>query len=134
MVYSVLLPTTPIENDASLFIIDFESMQLGLPAGDVGTMIAEMYALYLYKSIEAGLWIITGFVQAYGYVSDDFAFRAALQVGAHLVCTTTVFPGWGTEEKVKEVAGVGRDIVVHAWKRDRTWFERSDLAYLFETS
>lgn len=34
-------------------------------------------------------------------------------------------------EKVVEVAGVGRDIIVHAWKRDRSWFEDGELRGLF---
>jgi hypothetical protein len=38
---------------------------------------------------------------------------------------------WGTSEQNKEVVAVGRDIIVNAWKKDRTWFEKGDLACLF---
>lgn len=118
-----------------VFVVDWESSQLGLPSSDFGQMLAEMYALWLYKGIEPALSLINGFVDAYreggGRVNDDFAFRSLIQAGAHIVCTTTTFPGWGTREKVEEVASVGRDIVVHAWKRDRAWFEEGDLQVLF---
>lgn len=134
---SIILPDAPLEAgvDVPVFVVDWESSQLGLPSSDFGQMLAEMYALWLYKGIEASLSLIDGFVDAYregcGGMDDDFAFRSVIQAGAHIVCTTTTFPGWGTREKVEEVAGVGRDLIVHAWKRDRVWFEAGKLRVLF---
>lgn len=116
-----------------MLVIDWECTQLGLPSVDFGQMIAEMYALWAYKSITAGIWMMEGFIEAYGNASQDFAFRTAIQTGAHLLCTTTTFPGWGTPQKVQEVARLGRDIIVHAWEKDAAWFERGDLACLFRT-
>ncbi|KAF6829609.1 hypothetical protein CMUS01_08097 [Colletotrichum musicola] len=135
---NIILPDAPLDAraDVPVFVVDWESSQLGLPSSDFGQMLAEMYALWLYKGIEAALSLINGFVEAYreggGRIDDDFAFRSLIQVGAHIVCTTTTFPGWGTREKVEEVAGVGRDIIVHAWKRDRAWFDEGDLRALFK--
>ncbi|KAM6529463.1 hypothetical protein FALCPG4_007599 [Fusarium falciforme] len=130
---NIILPNAPIQQgtEVPMLVIDWECTQLGLPSIDFGQMIAEMYALWLYKSINAGLWMMEGFIEAYGNVSQDVAFRTAIQTGAHLLCTTTMFPGWGTPEQVKEVTRVGRDIVVHAWKKEAAWFERGDLACLF---
>jgi hypothetical protein len=102
-----------------------------MPSFDVGQMVAEMYALWLYKSIVAGLWMLQGLVAAYRPPSQEFAFRAALQVGAHLICITTAFGNWGTPQQLEEVVRVGRDIVLHAWHKDRTWFEQGELACLF---
>lgn len=116
-----------------MFVVDWECTQLGLPSVDFGQMIAEMYALWLYKSITAGLWMMEGFISAYGNTSEDFAFRTLIQIGTHLLCITTTFPGWGTPGQVEEVACVGRDIIVHAWKRDRSWFEKGVLACLFSS-
>ena len=130
---SVILPNVPITSgiDVPMFVVDWECTQLGLPSVDFGQMIAEMYALWLYKSIIAGLWMMEEFIDAYGHVSDGFAFRTAIQTGAHLLCITTTFPGWGTPDQIEEVARVGRDIIIHAWKKDRSWFEKGNLAGLF---
>ncbi|KAI8663858.1 APH domain-containing protein [Fusarium keratoplasticum] len=98
---NIILPNAPIQQgtEVPMLVIDWESTQLGLPSADFGQMIAEMYALWLYKSITAGLWMMEGFIDAYGNVSQDFAFRTAIQTGAHLLCITTTFPGWGTPEQ-----------------------------------
>lgn len=105
--------------------------QLGVPSLDLGQMIAELYELRLFKSIDAGLWIIQGLVEAYGISDEDFAFRTAIQVGAHLVCFGTTVQGWGTPEQVESVVRTGRDLIVNAWKKERAWFESGDLACLF---
>lgn len=133
---SVILPNTSIEKnvDIPMFIIDWECAQLGVLSADFGEMVGELYALWLYKSITAGLWIMEGFVAAYGDFDEDPAFRAAIQIGAHLLCITPESKGWGTPQQVEDVVRVGRDIIVHAWKRDRGWFEKGDLACLFKAS
>lgn len=135
--HSIILPDRPLDAPAGgpIFVVDWESSQLGLPASDFGQMVAEMYALWLYKGIDGALSLMYGFIDAYmegEAAADDFAFRSMIQTGAHLLCTTTTFPGWGSKEKVGEVAGVGRDIIVHAWKRNRAWFEQGELGRLFK--
>lgn len=51
--------------------------QLWKPQLDLGQMIAELYELYLYKKIDAWLWLIEGFLAGYGFVDDDLAFRTS---------------------------------------------------------
>ncbi|TPX16405.1 uncharacterized protein E0L32_004054 [Thyridium curvatum] len=133
---NVILPNVPMEEgvDIPIFIIDWECTQLGVLSVDFGEMVGELYALRLYKSVPAGLWIMEGFVAAYGHFSEDFAFRAAIQIGTHLLCVTPASEGWGTPDQIQGVARVGRDVIVHAWKRDRLWFETSDLACLFKAA
>ncbi|CAJ2506030.1 Uu.00g001600.m01.CDS01 [Anthostomella pinea] len=130
---NILLPDSPIKEgvDIPMFVIDWEMSQIGVPGLDVGQMIAELYELKLYRSIEAGLWMVQGFVEGYGIVSEDFAFRTAIQVGAHLVCFGTSVQGWGPPVQVEVVARTGKEIIVHAWRKDRKWFEGGDLACLF---
>ncbi|KAI0881882.1 kinase-like domain-containing protein [Annulohypoxylon maeteangense] len=131
---NILLPKGPIQegDDVPMFVVDWEMAQLGKLNLDLGQMIAELYELKLYKGIAAGLWMVQGFVNGYGAVSEDFAFRTAIQAGAHLVNFGTSVQGWGTQEQVENCARIGRDIVVHAWKKDRRWFEEGDLACLFD--
>ncbi|KAI1448303.1 kinase-like domain-containing protein [Annulohypoxylon stygium] len=133
---NILLPKTPIEEgvDVPMFVIDWEMAQLGKLNLDLGQMIAELYELKLYKDITAGLWIIQGFVNGYGVVSEDFAFRTAIQAGAHLISFGISVQGWGTQEQVENCARVGNEIIVHAWEKDRHWFEEGDLACLFNTT
>ncbi|KAI1457119.1 kinase-like domain-containing protein [Annulohypoxylon moriforme] len=133
---NILLPRTPIQEgeDVPMFVIDWEMAHIGKPNLDLGQMIAELYELKLYKDIMAGLWMVQGFVSSYGAVSEDFAFRTAIQIGAHLISFGTAVQGWGTQEQVENCACVGRDIIVHAWKKDRRWFEEGDLACLFDST
>ncbi|KAI2642758.1 kinase-like domain-containing protein [Xylaria nigripes] len=133
---NVLLPDSPIRDgsDLTMFIIDWEMSQLGMPSLDLGQMIAELYELKLFKDITAGLWMVQGFTEGYGPVSDDFAFRTAIQTGAHLISFGTSVQNWGTTEQVEMVARTGRDIIVQAWRRDREWFRGSDLDCLFQST
>ncbi|KAK5631913.1 hypothetical protein RRF57_007627 [Xylaria bambusicola] len=133
---SILLPDRLIHenSDITMFVIDWEMSQLGLPNLDFGQMVAELYELKLYKDITAGLWMVQGFAEGYGEVSDDFAFRTAIQIGAHLVSFGTSVQGWGTPEQIEMVARTGRDIIVHAWRKDRAWFQQGDLSCLFRSA
>ncbi|KAI1374637.1 kinase-like domain-containing protein [Hypoxylon crocopeplum] len=133
---NILLPKDPIQEgvDVPMFVIDWEMAQLGKSNLDLGQMIAELYELKLYKDISGGLWMVQGFVDGYGATSEDFAFRTAIQVGAHLVCFGTSVPGWGTSEQVENCARIGKEMIVHAWKKNRSWFEKGDLACLFSRS
>ncbi|KAI1772432.1 kinase-like domain-containing protein [Hypoxylon cercidicola] len=132
---NILLPDAPIQEgvDVPMFVIDWEMAQLGKYWFDLGQMIAELYELKLYKDISGGLWIVEGFVNGYGAVSEGFAFRTAIQVGVHLIGFGTSVPGWGTPEQVENVARTGKDIIVHALNKDRQWFKEGDLASLFST-
>ncbi|KAI2639595.1 kinase-like domain-containing protein [Hypomontagnella submonticulosa] len=133
---NILLPKSPIQEgvDVPMFVIDWEMSQIGKPNLDLGQMIAELYELKLYKDISAGLWMVQGFVDGYGTVSEGFAFRTAIQFGAHLISFGTSVQGWGTQEQVENCARLGKDIIIHAWEKDRSWFEGGDLACLFSTT
>jgi hypothetical protein len=129
---SILLPNTPIQEgvEVPIFVIDWEQGQLGVPALDHGEMIGEFYAFWLYKKIDAGLWVMQGYIEGLGKQSESLAWRNAIQVGVHLLAFSTI-AGWGTPGQIEIVAGLGRDIIVKAWNRDREWFEKSELACLF---
>ncbi|KAI1338049.1 kinase-like domain-containing protein [Xylariaceae sp. FL0016] len=132
---NILLPDSPIEKGVGIpmFVVDWEMSQAGAPNLDVGQMVAELYELKLYKNITAGNWMVQGFLNGYGNVDEEFALRTAIQVGTHLIGFGTSVQGWGTPDQVEMVARTGRDIIVHAWRKDRKWFEEGELACLFES-
>ncbi|KAK2604836.1 hypothetical protein N8I77_007734 [Diaporthe amygdali] len=79
---NILLPDQSLESNhqKSIFVVDWEMCQLGVRPLDLGQMIAELYELFLYKDVEAALWLIEGFATGYGFVDADFAFRVAIHV------------------------------------------------------
>lgn len=130
---SCLLSDEPLKEGAkkTIFIIDWEVCVLGVRPLDLGQMIAELYELSLFKSMDEGKWVIEGFASGYGEIDDDFAFRTAIHVGTHLVCWGSSVPGWGSQEQVEKVVSVGKEVIQRAWHKDRGWFEAGDLACLF---
>lgn len=101
---------------------------------DLGQMIAELYELKLYKDMDAGPWMIQGFLKGYGVVDDDFAFRTLLHVGVHLIGFGTTVQDWGTEQQIKGVASEGRDLVMNSWEKNREFFECHPLGCIFSPS
>jgi len=130
---SALIPDQPLRDNTkpTIFIIDWELCTFGVRPLDLGQMIAELYELYLYRGILAGLWLIEGFCAGYAVEDDAIAFRTAIHVGTHLICFGNV-PGWGTDEQVLEVISKGKEVIVRAWNQDREWFLASELAPLFK--
>ncbi|KAJ5486956.1 hypothetical protein N7530_001256 [Penicillium desertorum] len=131
---NVLIPNVPLthQSETAMFIVDWELAQIGSRALDLGQMIAELYETKLFKSLDGGVWIIHGFLEGYGALNDEMAFRTAIHVGVHLVCWGSRVPGWGTEKQIEEVVRLGRDLIVHAWEKDKDWFVEGTLSCLFE--
>ena len=133
---SVLLCGRPLPPGAKLdiFIVDWELCTLGVRPLDLGQMIAEMYELYLFRGIEPGLWLVEGFCAGYKIRdepdADAFAFRTAIHVGTHLATFGGV-ADWATEQQRADAVGRGKEIVIRAWTKDKTWFLDSHLACLF---
>ncbi|KXH63613.1 phosphotransferase [Colletotrichum salicis] len=129
---NILLEGSPWDDEHSqLLVVDWEMCQLAVRPLDLGQMIAELYELKLYKDMESGVWLIQGFVEGYGEVDDDFAFRTLLHVAVHLIGFGTTVQGWGTQDQAKTVASEGRDILKNAWAKDRLFFEKHALGCVF---
>ncbi|KAF5020302.1 hypothetical protein F66182_7678 [Fusarium sp. NRRL 66182] len=130
---NILQDDSPLQagTERTLFVVDWENAQLGVPSMDHGGMMGEMYVLWLYKHMDAGLWMVQGYAEGLGPRSEAQAWRVALQMGVHLVSFGTLASGWGTPTEVENMARLGRDMIVKAWNKDRDWFEQSELACLF---
>ncbi|KAL5338442.1 kinase-like domain-containing protein [Aspergillus crustosus] len=131
---NVLLPKDALENPlpaTPLFITDWELAQTGTRALDLGQMLAELYMLKHFKDIDAGLWVIQGIAEGYGDISSDVAFRTLIHVGVHLIFWGSTTAGWGSDEQVREVVRIGRDLVTKGWLKDRGGFEAGVWEGLF---
>lgn len=131
VLHSAILRDVPLKKGESVFIVDWEFCQLGVPSMDLGQMLSELYQLYIYRDIEDAKWIMEGLVAGYGYRDDEFAFRTAIHMGAHLISFGSRWKEWGTETQIQEGVRIGRELIVRAWHEDRGWFEAGDLACLF---
>ncbi|KAG0159571.1 hypothetical protein PDIDSM_7093 [Penicillium digitatum] len=131
---NVLLPNAPLTHPykTTVFIVDWELAQVGSRALDLGQMIAELYETKLFRNRDGGVWIIQGFLEGYGALNDEMAFRTAIHVGVHLVCWGSRVPGWGTQKQIEDVVKSGRDLIVHAWRKDKAWFVEGTLGCLFK--
>lgn len=127
---SILLSNAPLDfqTNISLFVVDWENGQLGVENLDHGEMIGELYALWLSQKTDAALWVVQGYSDGLGPRPTDFVWRLAVQVGVHLLSFGTF---GGTPAQAEDVARHGRDIIVNAGKKNRAWFDESELACLF---
>ncbi|KAJ5807449.1 hypothetical protein N7447_010905 [Penicillium robsamsonii] len=68
-----------------------------------------------------------GFLKGYRHLDNNIAFRTVIHVSVYLI----YFGSRGTEKQIKEVITVGRDLIVHGWRKDKAWFADSTLSCLF---
>ncbi|KAJ9133285.1 Kinase-like domain-containing protein [Pleurostoma richardsiae] len=126
------------EDAQQLFVIDWEFAQFGHRAYDLGQMIGDLYERKHFKDVECSIWAIQGFVEGYGGVSDEMAYRIAIHAGVHLICwyirRAPAAPLKGTPERIIAAMEIGMDFIVRGWKKDKVWFENSVLAPLFISS
>lgn len=99
-------------------------------------MIGDLYERKHFKNADGALAAINGFIDGYGEVGEEMAFRTAIHAGVHLICwyirRSPKSPLKGTPEQILSVVKLGRDFVVKGCKKDRDWFENSLLASLFQ--
>jgi hypothetical protein len=122
-------------NTIGLYVIDWELVQFGRKAYDLGQMIGDLYERKHFTGNDSALHIIQGFVDGYGALSDEEAFQVAIHVGQHLICwyirRSPQAPFTEPFELIQEAILIGADFIVKGWEQDRKWFESSDLTCLF---
>ncbi|KAL6879291.1 kinase-like domain-containing protein [Trichoderma novae-zelandiae] len=138
---NVLLPdrpwqgTQPAQDPNELFVIDWENVQFGHRAVDIGGMLADLYERSHFKDVAVSIPLMRGFVEGYGPLSEELAFGTAVHAGVHLICwyyrRDRSAPLPYPLPKFLDALALGRDFVVRGWAKDREWFEGSVLAPLF---
>lgn len=136
---SVLLPDGTWQDSQGpnkIFIIDWENIQFGHRAVDVGGILADFYERYHFKDITASLSVMEGFIQGYGKLSEELAFAAAIHAGVHLICwyyrrdrdAPLPYP----LPRVLAALTIGRDLILKGWAKDKSGLQKSILASLFK--
>ncbi|KAF4960191.1 hypothetical protein FGADI_1211 [Fusarium gaditjirri] len=118
-------PPAPIGRDTAtdIIFIDWEMCQLGPRAYDLGHMIGDRFEAYHFHNSDIALTIIRGFIEGYGEIDDDMAFRTAIHAGVQ-------FLGWynrrapsdpvkGTTEQISSAAKISTSFIVKGWERER---------------
>jgi hypothetical protein len=113
-----------------IYVIDWELSHITSTAFDLGQMIGDLFETRHYKDIEATEWLIEAFMDGYGPVNDDIAFKTAVQVGAHLICWGSM-TAKGSPEQTEQGLRIGCDFVVRGWKKDKAFFNETVLKCLF---
>lgn len=114
----------------TLYIIDWELSHIGSIVSDIGQMLSGMYLLTHFHSVRYGAAMISSFMQGYGPVTDEQAFRIALDFGTHLVLWPCRQPG-SDEQLIETCVGMGKEIIVHAEGRHKLWFRGGVLDGIF---
>jgi hypothetical protein len=128
------------EDETQLFIVDWEFAQFGHRAYDIGQMIGDLYDRKHFKNVDGAVWAIDGFIEGYGILREDMAFRVAIHTGIQLITWVTrgpplhMRPAWATRKLIVGVVELGMTFVLKGWGRDRKWFEGSVLAGLFRSN
>ncbi|TVY49918.1 hypothetical protein LCER1_G007543 [Lachnellula cervina] len=121
----------------NLFIIDWESTQFGHRAYDIGQMIGDLLERQHFShnnsNGDAAVLALEGFIDGYGAVSEEMAFRIAVHAGVQLVTWVArgpplhMRPAWATRERVVGIVEMGVRFILRGWGRDREWIGGSVL-------
>ncbi|KAF5596837.1 hypothetical protein FPANT_4239 [Fusarium pseudoanthophilum] len=118
-----------IGSDAAtdIIFIGWEMCQFGHRTYDLGHMIGDLYESYHFHDAYIALTMIRGFIDGYGEVNDEMAFRTAIHTGVQLL-------GWynrrapsdavkGTKEQILSAAKISTHFIVGGWEREKQWFQ-----------
>ena len=137
---SVLVPDSATLDTNSLdaihlFVVDWEFAQFGHRAYDIGQMIGDLYERKHFRNVDAAIWTLEGFVDGYGAMNDDMAFRTAIHAGVQLICwyirRDPKSPLPCPYEQAAVAIKLGTEFVAKGWEKDKTWFKGTVLAGLF---
>ncbi|PNP83781.1 hypothetical protein FNYG_02469 [Fusarium nygamai] len=132
-------PSAPVGRDTAtdIIFIDWEMCQFGHRAYDLGHMIGDLYEAYHFHDSHIALTMIRGFIDGYGKIDDEMAFRTAIHTGMQIL-------GWynrrapsdavkGTKEQSFSAAKISADFILNGWEREKQWFQGTSLAPLFHS-
>ncbi|KAI0854723.1 kinase-like domain-containing protein [Xylaria cubensis] len=121
-VSNILLPSGPWNESqdpakpTDIFVIDWENVEFGHRAVDVGDLLADIYERNHFKGVEASISATKGFIEGYGPRSEDLDYWVAVHAGVHLICwyyrRYRNAPLSHPPPKVLATLTIGRDLIV----------------------
>jgi hypothetical protein len=132
---SVLLTPPP---QPRLHVIDFEFSHHSHRAVDLGQMIGDLLEKISFAGAEVTTRIacrvmIEAFATGYGVLSDDMAYRVIIHAGVHVINWCVRHPGAEMSEQVTLMMREAVELIVRAWRRERSWFQGKLLGCCFVT-
>ncbi|KAI1396923.1 kinase-like domain-containing protein [Hypoxylon fuscum] len=134
---NILIPETqqPTE-EPKLFVVDWEFVQFGHRSYDIGQMIGDLCERKHFNDVDAALWVIDAFIEGYGTMTEDMAFRTAIHTGVQLITWVVRGPPLSMRpaQAMERAAGamqLGMDMVLKGSRKDKEWLKTSVLAGLF---
>ncbi|KAM0810543.1 putative Kinase-like domain-containing protein [Seiridium cardinale] len=131
---NILCPPSPdLVGNPGFAVVDWEFAQLAPRAYDLGQMIGDLIELYQKTNLDVFLHTLDSFVEGYGAISREMAFRVLIHAGAHLI-------GWfvrgsGKVRKdgdVHRIVKLGRDMICYGIRKDDRWFRDNHLGAIFD--
>jgi hypothetical protein len=121
---------TDQEQGPKLTVVDLEMVRSGNGVTDVGQFAAEAWLLDRFRG---GKGLLSPFLAAYvgeRQLGEDNRRRVAVHFGTHIAFWPTVVE-WGDDAQIKEVVGIGMEVLEKAENGDWEWFKSSMLKELF---
>ncbi|KAI0185139.1 kinase-like domain-containing protein [Xylaria flabelliformis] len=138
---NILLPSGPWNESqdpakpTDIFAIDWQNVEFGHRAVDVGGLLADLYERNHFKGVEASIPAMKGFIEGYGPLIEDLAYRVAVHAGVHLICwyyrRYRNAPLPHPPPKVLATWTIGRDLIVKGWAKDKAWLHTSIIGSMF---
>lgn len=114
-------------------MIDWEFAHLGPRAFDLGHMIGDLIQQVQLGKGDCFGRTISDFLEGYGKVSHQVAFRALVHAGVQLMGWYVRGPRSGLgEEGVRRIVKLARDMICFGMKRDEQWFRENNLGDIFD--
>lgn len=127
---SVLFTASP---SPQLYVIDWEFVQLGHRAMDLGQFIGDLLEKsYMLSSVRSQCEsMLCSFVKSYGAVSEEMGFRVVMHAGVHMINWCARHPDADLKRQVEVLLQRAVEMIARAWKQDRGWFQGDVLGCLF---
>ena len=120
-----------------LYVIDWEFVQYGHRAYDLGQMIGDLLEARHFKNSTCATWAMEGFMKGYGPIDDDLAFRTAIHAGAHLIAWSSRRGADGSFsasiDQATTLMQMAVDFIVKGRRREKRWFLNSPISCLFSS-
>ncbi|KAH8428431.1 aminoglycoside phosphotransferase family protein [Aspergillus melleus] len=130
-----ILVCTSASQTPALGFVDWETCHYGPRLHDLSHLIAHVSVAGRMNGDDTCNGMIRGVIDGYGYdsLSEDLAFHVAVLVGIGYFSWDYVLHGSGyTPELAEDMVRFAADLVINGREKNRSWFERTALGFMFD--